>query len=146
MPFFHDQDRESLRRVYVEAWRKHRESRPVEPVEDQIIRVVELHPEYAALLESGEVALGRDYTPEGGQSNPFLHMGLHLAIREQVATDRPAGIAEVHRALVTRLGDAHTAEHAMIACLGEALWQAQRSGRPADEAAYLESLRRLTTR
>ena len=145
MPFFHDQDRESLRRVYVEAWRKHRESRPVEPVEDQIIRVVALHPEYAALLESGEVALGRDYTPEGGQTNPFLHMGLHLAIREQVATDRPAGIAEVHRALLTRLGDAHTAEHAMIECLGEALWQAQRSGRPPDEAAYLEALRRLTT-
>jgi hypothetical protein len=144
MPFFHDQNRDSLRRMYVEAWRKHRESRPVEPVEDQIIRVVELHPEYAALLESGEVALGREYTPEGGQTNPFLHMGLHLAIREQVATDRPAGIAEVHRALVTRLGDAHAAEHAMIECLGEALWQAQRSGRPPDEAAYLESLRRLT--
>ena len=144
MPFFHDQDRESLRRMYVEAWRKHRESRPVEPVEDQIIHVVELHPEYAALLESGEVALGRDYTPEGGQTNPFLHMGLHLAIREQVATDRPAGIAAVHRALLTRLGDAHAAEHAMIECLGEALWQAQRSGRPPDEAAYLESLQRLT--
>ena len=146
MPFFHDQNRDSLRRMYVEAWRKHRESRPVEPVEDQIIRVVELHPEYAALLEAGEVALGRDYTPEGGQTNPFLHMGLHLAIREQVATDRPAGITEVHRALLTRLGDAHAAEHAMIDCLGEALWQAQRSGRPPDEAAYLEALRRLTTR
>ena len=146
MPFFHDQDRSSLRRMYVDAWRKHREARPVEPVEDQIVRVVELHPEYAALLESCEASLDRDYTPEGGQTNPFLHMGLHLAIREQVATDRPAGIAELHRALLARLGDAHAAEHAMIDCLGEALWQAQRSGRPPDETAYLESLRRLTTR
>ena len=145
MPFFHDQDRSSLRRMYVEAWRKHRDARPVEPVEDQIVRVVELHPEYAALLESGEASLDRDYTPEGGQTNPFLHMGLHLAIREQVATDRPAGIAELHRALLARLGDAHAAEHAMIDCLGEALWQAQRSGRPPDETAYLESLRRLAT-
>jgi hypothetical protein len=144
MPFFHDQGRASLRQMYVEAWRKHRESRPIEPVEDQIVRVVELHPEYATLLESGDAALDRDYTPEGGQTNPFLHMGLHLAIREQVATDRPAGIAEVHRALLTRLGDVHAAEHAMIDCLGEALWQAQRSGRPPDETAYLESLRRLT--
>jgi hypothetical protein len=144
MPFFHDQGRASLRQRYVEAWRKHRESRPIEPVEDQIVRVVELHPEYATLLESGDAALDRDYTPEGGQTNPFLHMGLHLAIREQVATDRPAGIAEVHRALLTRLGDVHAAEHAMIDCLGEALWQAQRSGRPPEEAAYLESLRRLT--
>ena len=146
MPFFHDQDRSSLRRMYVDAWRKHREARPVEPVEDQIVRVVELHPEYAALLESGEASLDRDYTPEGGQTNPFLHMGLHLAIREQVATDRPAGIADMHRALLARLGDAHAAEHAMIDCLGEALWQAQRSGRPPDETAYLESLRRLATR
>jgi hypothetical protein len=146
MPFFHDQSREALRRMYVDAWRKHRDSRPVEPVEDQIIRVVEFHPEYAALLESGAEALDRDYTPEGGQANPFLHMGLHLAIREQVATDRPAGICDVHQALLSRLGDAHAAEHAMIECLGEALWQAQRSGRPPDEAAYLEALRRLTTR
>ncbi|MCX7054102.1 MAG: DUF1841 family protein [Proteobacteria bacterium] len=143
MPFFHDQGRASLRRMYVEAWRKHSASLPVEPVEDQIIRVVLLHPEYAQLLESGPAALGRDYTPEEGQTNPFLHMGLHLAIREQVATDRPAGIAVVHRSLAARLGDVHDAEHAMIECLGEALWNAQRAGLPPDDAQYLESLRRL---
>jgi hypothetical protein len=142
MPFFHDQDRAALRRMYVEAWRKHRAALPVEPVEDQIIRVVELHPEYAGLLEAGDIALERDYTPEGGETNPFLHMGLHLAVREQVTTNRPPGIADVHRSLVARLGDVHLAEHAMIECLGEALWQAQRSGRAPDEAAYLEALRR----
>lgn len=142
MPFFHDQGRGSLRRMYVEAWRKHREQLPVEPVEDQIIRVVELHPEYAPVLESGDGVLERDYTPEDGQTNPFLHMGLHLAIREQVATNRPPGIAEVHRTLVAKLGDPHAAEHVMIECLGEALWQAQRAGRAPDEAAYLEALRR----
>jgi hypothetical protein len=142
MPFFHDQSRASLRRMYVEAWRKHRASLPVEPVEDQIIRVVELHPEYAGALED-DAALDRDYTPEGGQANPFLHMGLHLAIREQVATDRPAGIAAMHRALAAKRGDVHEAEHAMIECLGQALWQAQRAGLPPDEARYLEALRRL---
>jgi hypothetical protein len=129
--------------MYLEAWRKHREALPVEPVEDQIIRVVQLHPEYAAALEDDADSLERDYTPEGGQSNPFLHMGLHLAIREQVATDRPAGIAEVHRDLTRALGDVHAAEHAMIECLGEALWQAQRSGRAPDENTYLEALRSI---
>ena len=114
----------------------------MQPLEAQIADVIELHPEYHAALERPDDVVERDYTPEGGQSNPFLHMGLHLAIREQVATDRPAGIAEVHRTLVQRLGDVHAAEHAMIECLGEALWQAQRSGRPPDEAAYLEALRR----
>ena len=142
MPFFHDQGRSSLRRMYVEAWRKHQHGLPVEPVEDQIVRVIEWHPEYAGVLEAGDDALEQDYTPESGRTNPFLHMGLHLAIREQVATDRPRGIGEVHRTLVQRLGDAHAAEHAMIECLGEALWQAQRSGRAPDEAAYLEALRR----
>jgi hypothetical protein len=144
MPFFHDQGRSALRQMYFDAWRKHRESLPVEPVEDQVIRVIAIHPEYASVLESGADALDRDYPPEGGQTNPFLHMGLHLAVREQVATNRPAGIAEVHRSLLARLGDAHEAEHVMIECLGEALWQAQRSGRPPDEAAYLETLRMRT--
>ena len=143
MPFFHDQDRSSLRRMYFEAWRKHRESLPVEPVEDQIIRVVTLHPEYTPLLESGPAALDRDYTPEEGQTNPFLHMGLHLAIREQVATDRPAGITIVYRSLAARLGDVHAAEHAMIERLGHALWNAQRAGLLPDDAQYLDSLRRL---
>ncbi len=133
MPFFHDQGRSSLRRMYVEAWRKHRESLPVEPVEDQIIRVIELHPEYTRVLESGGDALDRDYTPEDGQTNPFLHMGLHLAIREQVG-DEPA---RRHRRRAPRaggeLGDVHDAEHAMIECLGEALWNAQRAGLPPDE-------------
>jgi hypothetical protein len=129
--------------MYVEAWRKHRAALPIEPVESQIIDVIELHPEYSPVLEAGGDALERDYTPEQGQINPFLHMGLHLAIREQVSTNRPTGIAAVHRTLARKLGDVHAAEHAMIECLGQALWQAQRSGLPPDETFYLESLRRL---
>lgn len=143
MPFFHDQDRSSLRRLYTEAWRKRRAALPLEPLEDQIATVVEEHPEYQPVLQDEPSALSRDYAPEGGQSNPFLHMGLHLAIREQVGTNRPVGIAAVHAELCHRLGDHHAAEHRMIECLGEALWNSQRTGLPPDEAAYLESLRRL---
>jgi hypothetical protein len=142
MPFFHDQGRDGLRRMYVEAWRKHVESRPLEPLEDQIVRVLEQHPEYQPAVASVDAAQ-RDFTPEGGETNPFLHMGLHLAIREQVATNRPPGIADVYRKLCARTGDVHAAEHRMIDCLGEAMWRSQRSGLPADEAAYLEALRRL---
>jgi hypothetical protein len=142
MPFFHDLGRDRLRGMYAEAWRRHREGLPLEPLQAQIVAVIELHPEYHAVVESGAEALARDYTPEGGTTNPFLHMGLHLAIREQVGTDRPAGIRAVHAALTRRLGDAHAAEHRMIKCLAEALWQSQASGRPPDEAAYLAALRR----
>ena len=91
---------------------------------------------------SGE-ELERDYTPAQGKTNPFLHMVLHLAIREQVATDRPAGIAAIHHALAARAGDRHQAEHEMIECLAETLWEAQSANQPPDERGYLDRLRRL---
>jgi hypothetical protein len=97
--------------------------------------VIELHPEYHSVLESGSEALEREFMPESGSTNPFLHMGLHLAIREQVGTDRPAGIREIHGELTRRLHDSHAAEHRMIEFLAETLWQSQRTGQPPDEAA-----------
>lgn len=129
--------------MYTEAWRKYTARYPLEPLEAQLAALIAEHPEYIPLLESGPPALSADYTPEGGRENPFLHMSLHLAIREQVATDRPPGIAQVHQALSQRLGDRHAAEHAMLERLGEILWEAQRAGRAPDEQRYLERLREL---
>ena len=143
MPFFDNQSRDELRRVYIEAWRKRRSGLPIEPLEAQVADVIALHPEYHAALEGGEDALARDYTPEGGQSNPFLHMGLHLAVRDQIATDRPAGIRTAFQTVAAHLGSEHEAEHRIIECLAEAMWEAQRSGRPPDEAAYLQRVLRL---
>ena len=104
--------------------------------------MVAAHPEYHGLLEDGEAGIDADWTPEGGQTNPFLHMALHLAIREQVSTDRPPGIAAEHARLAARHG-VHEAEHLMLEALGEALWRAQRNNSPPDEVSYLESLKRL---
>ena len=143
MPFFAGQNREQMRRMYLEAWRKFSARSPLEPLEAQLAAVIAEHPEYVTWLEAGESALAADFTPEGGRENPFLHMGLHLAIREQVATDRPAGIAAVHRALTGRLGGPHEAEHARLEKLAETLWEAQRQGRVPDEGLYLERLRKL---
>ena len=103
--------------------------------------MIEQHPEYEQAVTGDD--LDRDYTPEGGQTNPFLHMGLHLGIREQVATDRPVGIASVYRELASRMGDPHAAEHQMIECLAETLWEAQSQNIAPDEARYLERLRLL---
>ncbi len=137
------QDRDQLRRFYLQSWEKARNGQPLEPLEREVVAVIEAHPEYHALLARGEAALGGEYPPELGQTNPFLHMGLHLALREQVGLDRPAGVRAVHTRLRLALGDAHAAEHAMMECLAEALWQAQREGRPPDEAAYLRCLQAL---
>lgn len=134
------QDRSQLRRMYADAWRKQCEGAALSPLESQIARVVEEHPEYHDAV-SGD--LTRDFSVEGGQTNPFLHMSLHLGIREQVATDRPAGIAAVFGSLTRRFGDPLEAEHRMIDCLAEAMWEAQRNRAPPDEAAYLDKLRTL---
>ena len=143
MPVFAGQNREQMRRMYLEAWRKFSNHAPLEPLEAQLAAVIAEHPEYVAWVESGDQALGAEFTPEGGRENPFLHMGLHLAIREQVATNRPAGITEIHEKLSARLGGAHAAEHAMLEPLAEELWEAQRAGRMPDEQGYFERLRRL---
>jgi hypothetical protein len=141
MPIFANQTRDQSRRFFVEAWRRHKEGVPLSPLEAQVTGLISEHPEYIPLIESA-VALAADFTPEGGQVNPFLHLGLHLALREQVATDRPAGIARLHRRLAGKLG-AHEAEHRMGEVLGQQLWEAQRFGRVPDENAYLERLREL---
>ena len=146
MPVFHDQGRSGLRRLYVEAWRKHRAGLPLEPLEQQIADVVADHPEYHSILADESMAIALDFSPESGESNPFLHMGLHLAIREQSSTDRPAGIRAIHAGLTRLLADRHEAEHRMLERLGEALWRSQRSGLQPDETAYLESLRQLIGR
>ena len=143
MPIFAGQTRDELRRAYVEAWRKHGAGLPLTPLEAQIAAVIADHPQYTRLLEPDAQALTAEFTPASGRENPFLHMGLHLAVRDQVATNRPPGIAAVHAELVRRFGDAHRAEHAMIERLAEALWESQRAQRAPDEQRYLERLRAL---
>jgi hypothetical protein len=143
VPVFAGQNREQLRQMYLDAWRKYTARQPLEPLEAQVAAVIAEHPEYVPLVESSTQALAAEYTPEGGRENPFLHMGLHLAIREQVATDRPPGIGQIHQSLSKRLGAPHAAEHAMLEALAETLWEAQRSNRAPDEQRYLERLRAL---
>lgn len=139
---YQDQSREQLRQMYYQAWQKHLTGALLEPVEAQIRDVVLLHPEYHGLLTRPD-QLERDFAPEQGTTNPFLHMGLHIALREQIGTDRPAGIRRLHQDLLKKLGDAHAAEHRMMDCLADALWQAQRHGGAPDETAYWNCLRAL---
>ncbi len=135
------QNRDELRKMYSDAWDKHTGRKPLSPLEAQIADVVAMHPEYHDDVTSDDLA--KDYSPHGGQTNPFLHMGLHLGIREQIATNRPAGIGKVFESLAERHGDVHAAEHEMIECLAETLWEAQRDNRPPDEDRYLERLQKL---
>ena len=138
-------ERDDLRRAWVAAWSKSRAGQALEPLERLLAEVISDHPEYHAALESRD-ALEREFHPEAGQSNPFLHMGLHVAIREQLATDRPPGVRKLYAALLPGFEDAHRLEHALMECLAETLRDAQRSGSVPDEARYLSRARRLGKR
>jgi len=142
----YSQDRTQLRRFFFSVWRKHQAREPMEPLEGMIADVISQHPEYHALLGDEEATLDRDFQPESGESNPFLHLSMHLAMREQLGTQRPAGIVGIYQNLVAITGSAHDAEHAMMDCLGEMLWQAQRDGNAPDEQRYLECLKKMVKR
>ena len=144
MPLFQDQTRDQLRQMYREAWQRRQAGLPLEPLQMQIADVIELHPEYHAVLEP--TAVEPDFSAHQGQSNPFLHMGLHLAVRDQVALDRPAGIRQAFEAVAAQVASLHDAEHQLIECLAETLWEAQRAGLPPDEQVYVTRVRRLLTR
>ncbi len=137
------QSREELRRFYHDAWQKRQAKQVMQPLEHQVADVIALHPEYQALFSGDPDKLDKDYIPDGGETNPFLHMGMHLAIREQVNTDRPSGIRNLFQQVQRITGSEHDAEHRMMDCLGEMLWQAQRNGTQPDEQLYLACLRKL---
>ena len=134
--------RDQVRLFFCEAWRKHRERAILEGAEATAADLIEQHPEYHALLENPDAAVTQEFTPETGQMNPFLHLSLHLAIADQISIDQPQGIRAAYLALRNRL-DVHEAEHALLECLGEALWRAQREGGGIDAVSYLESVRRV---
>ena len=135
-------NRGDLRRAYVDAWSKSCAGQPLEPLERLLAEVVAEHPEYHAALGSPD-ALAHEFPPEAGRTNPFLHLGLHVAIREQLATDRPPGLRGLYAALLPRFADVHELEHTLMERLAETLWDAQRAGTAPDDARYLARVRRL---
>ena len=134
--------RDEVRRFFTETWAKYTHAEPLEGLERTALAVILLHPEYHALLADPDRSVASEYTPEGGELNPFLHLSLHLAIEEQISIDQPRGIRQACELLAARLGSMHAAQHEAMECLGRMLWDAQRSGRPPDVEAYIECVRR----
>jgi hypothetical protein len=134
--------RDEVRRFFSDTWGKYRRGEALSGLEQTALQVILMHPEYQPVLEDPERSLERDFSPEGGQLNPFLHLSLHLAIEEQISIDQPRGIRERFEQLAAKTGAEHDAKHAVLECLGETIWEAQRAGAPPDEQAYLECLGR----
>ena len=134
--------RDQARQFLFDLWAKHRAGAALTPLESMALAIVVEHPEYHPFLSDRERYLDRDWKPEGGETNPFLHLQMHLAIEEQVSIDQPPGIREAVRALASRLDSEHDAMHEVMDCLAEVIWNAQRHGVPFDNISYLDCIRR----
>ena len=139
-----DIDREQSRQMFFTAWKKHSNQQVLEPIESLIVDVIQLHPEYHVLLENPETSQDKDYFPEMGETNPFLHMGLHIAIKEQISIDQPFGINKHYQRLLAKHQDPHMVEHQIMECLAQMIWEAQRSHSMPDNNVYMECIKKLT--
>lgn len=134
--------KDDVRRFFCQAWSKSRQQLPLTPIETIAVDWISQHPEYHDELADVDAALARDYSVDAGQTNPFLHLSMHLSIEEQVSIDQPPGIRVAFAKLAQRLDSRHEAMHQVMECLGEVLWRSQRDNAPIDANAYVESILR----
>ena len=137
--------RNEARQFFIDTWRKYRNQEPLSDMQGVVVEVAIAHPEYHRALESPDEFLDKDFPPEFGAVNPFLHLSMHVAIAEQLAIDQPPGIAAAFQRLQMKLASDHEARHKIIDCLGEMLWQSQRDGTPPDATSYLACINKSST-
>jgi len=133
-------DRTELRQVFFNAWQKQQKSMSLEPMEQIIVNVLNLHPEYHSFFDTKD-NLEKDFSPEMGQTNPFLHLSMHIAIHEQLSVNQPTGIADAFNQLMNKTKDPHETEHILMDCLGEMIWKAQRENAAPDEKIYFQCIK-----
>lgn len=131
------------RQMFFNSWNKYLHKKPLSPLEHEVAQVILAHPEYHKIIEQTDKFQEQAYYPELGETNPFLHMGLHLAVREQVTTDRPQGIHAAYKKLLKKYSDPLAVEHLIMDQLAECLWLSQRNNAPPDEKHYLNTLIQL---
>ncbi len=132
--------RDQARQLFFETWRKYQQQEVLTGIEQITLEVILLHPEYHNILQDEESSRNKDYLPEMGDTNPFLHMSMHIAIKEQLSINQPVGIYDRFVQLQQQTGSEHDAAHQVMECLAEMLWQAQRNQTAPDERIYFECL------
>ena len=136
---------QDVRRFFCGVLAKSATAQPLDALETLAAQWLDEHPEYRADLADEAAALARTYDGSGGRTNPFLHLSMHLSISEQCSIDQPRGIRQAVELLAARRNSLHDAHHEAMECLGQMLWESQRSGRPPDGAAYVECVQRRAT-
>jgi len=134
--------RDEVRQFFFDAWAKFGQQQPLSDLEAIAIQVIQMHAEYQPVLDAPQRYLEQAYFPEMGETNPFLHMSLHLSILEQMGVDQPSGIAHAYAVLLRKYGNPHDAQHDLMDCLAETIWRAQRDNEPPDAKAYLDCMQK----
>ena len=135
-----------VRRFFCSVYAKAQAGQALEAIEIIASQWIDEHPEYHAELADADAAVARVYAENAARTNPFLHLSMHLSVSEQCSIDQPRGIRQAVELLARRRNSLHDAHHEVMDALGEMLWQAQRSGRPPDGAAYVDAVQRRATR
>lgn len=136
--------RDEVRDFFFNTWTKFKQMQALSELEKIAISVIQMHPEYHSILDTPEQYKQQAYFPEQGQTNPFLHMSLHLSILEQISINQPIGIAAIYAELKIKYQEEHSAQHDVLDCLGETIWLAQQNKTGLDTAYYLELLNKKT--
>lgn len=135
-----------VRQFFYHTWHKSLRNEALAPIEQIAVAQMREHPEYHAVLNGPIEALeAAQFLPEDGQTNPFLHLSMHLSINEQLSIDQPIGIRAAYARLASKLDDEHAAQHVVMECLGQTLWQAQRDKAEPDSVAYIDSILRAAS-
>ena len=135
-----------VRRFFCSVHVKTQSNQPLEALEIIASQWIAEHPEYHADFADADAALAKMYDVEGGKTNPFLHLSMHLSISEQCSIDQPRGIRQAVELLTARRDSLHDAHHEAMDCLGQMVWESQRAGRPPDGAAYIDCVQRRATK
>lgn len=130
--------RDEVRQFFFDAWAKFKQQQALTELEKMAVGIMHMHPEYHDILDQPAHYLQQAYYPEMGETNPFLHMSLHLSIQEQISINQPIGITQAYGKLCTRFQEEHAAQHALLECLAETIWLAQRNQTGLDTAHYLQ--------
>ena len=140
----YDVNTHDVRRYFGHVWKNRLNPLQLDALQQKALRIIEAHPEYQTYLEHIEDYLDKNWTPEQGETNPFLNLSLHLSIQEQVGIDQPFGIRSIHQKLIGMHNDNWVkAEDEMMDALVETIWQAQRHNQGLDVNAYMTRLRKL---
>ena len=134
---------DQVRDFFCVAWKKHQDSGVLTPLESIAARWMVEHPEYHQLLNHPEEAKSQDFSVENGQTNPFLHLSMHMSLSEQTQIDQPVGIRKISRQLMMKLDSEHSAHHQMMECLGRVLWESSQTGSEPNMQSYIEELQLL---